>query len=814
MSNTTWRNDAAGPARRTRALLALAAAVLLGAEAAAAAGVTITPLLRQRETLCLLEVDGQVFAGLDGGGLAVFPAADPSAVEVWTAAGGGLSGNYVRGLAWTGRNLWVATTGAGMTRIGDLGGTPTYRPYVGNLAGLDVTAVAGAVVGDAERVWYAAAGAGVGVITNGISVATYTADRDGLISDDVRAITLHDGAVWFGTAVGVSRFADNVFTDANAGLGNLFVDDLAVGPDGVLYAAGRGGAVYAWDPEGGAWVALGSAGYWIERLAWVDDDLHVLGQVGGEARIARWTGTEFVVTPAPYAAAHALAGGADLWVGGRLRLEGMGNASGIAWYARADGAGGWDEWRLDGAPLVGTVEGVTFGADGRAWIGSWAGQGISGLRDGQWTDVYELAAAGNDSSGLINHSGNVLAMATGTDGAIWAVQFASGGLLRHDPASGRTEPVVPANSGLDGRRIVNLVVHPAGPLLMMHDSGDETKVQVLVDPARWRDPGNWIVLPPGSDGLGDGSAVWDAYVERADVIWFAVAEAGLVRWDVNGDAAGPDDPLTWFDAGDDRWDPPVAAFGGWSNDPAKAMALAPGPDGSIWCGGDGLVRFVYDEATAAIPFGGVLDVLVTKQSPDVPGLLGGGVADLAVDGDGHLWVLTRNGLNRVRGTGPDLETDAWLDLMNYAGSTVYGTLYSPSVIAPLPGFLYRKLVAEPGGRRLLVGADRGAALVATVPGGGDGTTSSLAGVHLYPSPWRPEAGPLAIGGLPATADDPAEVGIYTVEGQLVYRDPYVAGDEGFWSGVNRVGSPVSTGLYVVRISWRGTTELRTLAVVR
>lgn len=797
--------------------IVLAGALLaaLGAITAAVAadGITVTPLLAQRTVTCLLELEGTVYAGLDGGGLALWAAADPAEPQIWTA-GSDLSGNYVTTLAWSGRNLWVGTNGAGLTRVTSPMNQPAFRQYTGNLSGLDITALDGAVVGDAERVWYAVLDGGVGVITNGIAGATYTAGRDGLISDDITAIAIAGDVVYFGSADGVSRFAGNVFSDANTGLTSLHINALAMAPDGTLTAAGRGG-VYTWDEGGSAWTLLGNPGHWVDRLDWWNGTLVTMGpNAQSVTMVSVWTGSAFVPYALPYTTARGLAGGTDLWVGGTRRTATMGNASGFAWYARSNGSDGWDSWELDQGTIVANAEGLTFGADGRAWTGSWAGQGFSGLDDSGWINVFEVASDANDSSGLINHSGNVLAMARGTDGTIWAGQFASGGLLRHDPASGRTDPIRPDNSGLRSRRIVNLVAHPDGPLLVLHDADDSEdleRAEILIDPVLWRNPANWISLPTGAGGLGDG-AVWDAFIERRDVVWFAVGGTGLVRWDVNGDAAGPDDPLTWTNPSDDRWDLPIADFPGIENDPKKAKGIDAGPDGSLWVGGDGLVRIVYDTTFRRVT---VEDFLLVKQSPQVEGLLRGGVEDIATGSEGDLWVANLNGLNRVRMVGGRPVVDAWLDLMNYVGIPAYGTLYSPNVIVPLPGLIYRKVVADPGSRRVLVSSDRGVALITPDGSSGGGDAEALAGVYLFPGPWNPDSGHrLAVGGLGATVADPAAVAIYTVEGELVYRDTEVPAGTGFWSGINRVGTPVATGFYVVKVNWHGQTVLRTLAIVR
>jgi hypothetical protein len=801
-------------ARRKGVAAAAALILALGlgwAAAATAADIDVQPLLRQRSIISLEACEGIVIGGLDGGGTVLWPAAAPDAVSAWTADDG-LSGNYVTCLAWTGRYLWAGTLGAGLTRVADPAGAPEFRQYAGNLAGLDITALAGGILGDAERVWYAAAGEGVGVITNGIAGATYTSESDGLVSNDIDAIAVTPEAVWFGSAVGVSRLAGNVITTVNTGLTNIHINDMAVSPDSVLTAAGEGG-VYTWSPDTGAWTRLGTPGYGVDRLTWRDGVLWVMGGGASGTEVASWDGLRFSSQLAPYGSAAAIVGDEDLWLGGRLRLADMGTSSGVAWYARLDAAGtGFEIRRLENTPVAGNITGVTFGADGTAWIGSHIAQGFAGLKDGAWTNVWELASADNDSNGMINHSGNILAMATDAQGRIWATQYGSGGLLRHDPATGRTDQVLTGNSGLAGRGVVRLEAHPDGPLIVMHDWQDATKVEVLIDTDLWRNPDNWVALPTGSGGLGDGPSVWSAYVERNDVIWFAVESTGLVRWDVNGDDAGPDDPLTWTDPSDDRWDDPVAAFPGVSLDPKLAKGLDAGPAGTIWCGGDGLVRFRYD---ADYRYLTVEDYLLVKQSPLVEGLLGGGVGDIATDSAGDLWVASLNGLNRVRLVQGEPVVDAWLDLMNYVAGADYSTLYSPSVISGLPGFLYRRVIADPGSRRVLVASDRGAALVTPADAAGGAHPDPLALAYLSPMPWDPDThGDLVLGGLDATVDEPAAVTVYTVEGQVVYNDPYVAAGTGFWAGRNAGGNVVATGLYVVRITWRGATTVRTLAVVR
>ena len=195
-------------------------ALCLGAGLVAAAGVAaqsvdLDPLLLQHDVTAMAEVDGHLFAGLDGGGVAVLPVDNLDGAVIWTA-GADLSGNDVTDMAWTGENLWIATGGNGLTRVNDPAGSPAFRQFAINLGGLDLTAVTGGMIGGSERVYYAMDGAGIGQIVDGLSGNLYTAEQDDLISNTVNAMQIWEGQLFVGTPIGVSRFANNVFTDQNA----------------------------------------------------------------------------------------------------------------------------------------------------------------------------------------------------------------------------------------------------------------------------------------------------------------------------------------------------------------------------------------------------------------------------------------------------------------------------------------------------------------------------------------------------------------------------------------------------------------------
>ena len=137
---------------------------------------------------------------------------------------------------------------------------------------------------------------------------------------------------------------------------------------------------------------------------------------------------------------------------------------------------------------------------------------------------YELAASAPDSVGLFNDDGGILDLSVAPDGTVWLLQFFSGGLIRYDPATGAVDHINSDNSPLVSNRLLRIVHHPDGAVLLL---GDRDGVSVLVDPDRWRDPAAWIQLSTDGDALG-GMEVQDAWVEDRDRIWFAVNPAGIV----------------------------------------------------------------------------------------------------------------------------------------------------------------------------------------------------------------------------------------------------------------------------------------------
>lgn len=810
-------SDPAPPSALRRRCAGLFCVLALGAAVAASAQeVDFQPLADARDCVALLPVGDRVYGGLTTGGVLVWDAAEPSAYTRWTTADG-LGGHRVSALAYSGRHLWVATTGTGLTRVtlGDDG--PGFRQYA-NLGGRDIVAVAGILRGAGEVIYYGLRESGLGVINDGLPGAVFTQQDHGLVDDRIMALAFFQGELWVGTQGGVSRFAANVFTTHNAGLPDLRVQALLAPGDTLLFAGTFANGVARWSPAAEAWAPLPGLSGRIASLAWHDGSLWALRDGEGVAgRLWRWDGALWTEAALPEPLARVIAGGDRLWTAG-MRIEpGMsgGQRTGRAFLA-AGGPDAWSSWQTDELLYTG-VDGVGFGPDGSLWLGSRDGVGVSRCDpSGRWEQLYEVASAANDSLGLFAHGPNVLSLVVLPDGEVWFTQFdVGGGVARVRPGAGggiagaAVEHLTPLNSGLATRRVVRIVRHPDGPLLFC---SDQSGVDVLLEPSRWREPAQWLRLPVGAAGLGGGT-VRDALVARRDQIWFTVSQVGLVRWDVNG-GAGADDPLTWNDSFDDLWYPPLTSLTGTTFELGGARGLARGEDGSIWAGGPGgVVRF-----QPGVSGGGtLLNAYRKKGDAFASGLLSDTVTDIEIDANGDLWAALDVGLNRVRLLGGTTAIDAYVDLAALLALDT-ASLYSPAVISGLPGGQVFELAAEPGGRRLLVGAAGGAALLWIAPPSTAGERP-LDRLFVYPNPYA--GGGLKLGGYlsrvvfsPQGLSGGAAVTIYNLEGQVVHRNAHVANDVSFWDGVNLAGEPAASGIYVIKVELDGQTVVKSLAVER
>lgn len=792
--------------------------ILCAAAVASAQSVEFTEILRAKRCEVLLPVAGRLYGGLADGGVVVWDPATPDSYQRWTSADG-LTDNHVTDLAFSGSYLWVATANGGLTRVALNGGQPGFRKYASQLGGLQLTAVAGTVQGETELVFYGIAEGGVGIINNGLPGTVYTADEHGLIDNRVTALAFFQGDLWVGTEAGMSRFAGNLFSDQNTGLLHQRIRTLHAAGD-TLLLAGTNRGVARWIPAEDRWEHIAGIDFWVGDLAIDAGGIWALRtSTGSQDHLWYWDGAAWTSVELPAPKTRAIATDGDLWIAGEIQAAGMSNQIGRAFLGRWDQTN-WETWTTDESlPLA--VDGLAIAPDGSLWLGSGNGQAVSQRRTDDWFHIYQLATAENDSSGLFAFGSNIMALAALPGGEVWFGQRTQG-LLRFVPAgtqgetTDRYDHVTVANSALTSDRVTRIVQHPDGPLLFLTENNG---VDVLLAPARWQDPMQWVHLPTDQSGL-HGAFVRDAALERRDVFWFAVNEVGVVRWDING-TDGAQDALAWTNPGAQVWSSPLAQVVGSTIGLGETRGLAVTTSGSIWAGGSGgVVHFRYNLSTGA---DSLLAAYKEKDDVFVDGLLTSSVEDIELDANGDLWVAMDAGLNRIRTRDETTTIDAYTSLASYFN---YGfandTRYSSDIISGLPGGQVFELAAAPQDRRVLVGTAMGVAIIDIAPRG-EGPTDPLAGLYMYPNPYPGDAAgaQLKLGGISAEVSisnnayqGGAAVEIYNLEGQQIFINDHVASDSGFWEGRNLLGNEVASGLYVVKVVLQGRTAFRTLAVVQ
>ena len=774
------------------------------------------PLLTGHRIDCAQYAGGYVYAGLRTGGLAEWDPATGEARRILTRRDG-LGGHYVRDLAWVGGILWVATWDGGLTAITAPGtAQESLQVYSGLLSSLKVTAVAGQVVGDGDRIYYGTEDSGIGVINSGLA-GTYYSTLDGLIDDAIDCLALADDLLLVATPSGLSRFADNIFTnypyaDANAER----IRDLQVGPDGAIWAATNSG-VKLWNDAARAWDSVFGTAIFRSlavdgQRVWALSAFETVFVIQGGSAQSR------SLPPVPageIAESWAIAaGGGQAWAAGLIRVSGMSDAGSLVSRAMlapiGEAGAGYHELDTCQLGVAGGFDGVAIDSRGRAWLGDREGDGLGGYADGLWYNVTQRGTAENDFQGLYNWGGGLLAMARDGDD-IWFNQFVTG-VIRFRPAAAPGgaevwERIHRGNSAMLGYLFVQIAVHPDGPVFFCTDPGDaDLGVDVLVEPDNWQDPASWLHLYPSQLG---GNNIWAVGFERRDVVWFGVRGSGLQRWDVNGPLAGPDDPLTWTDLSDDQWlATPLENVPGSQLDLKAANAIVAGPDGTLFAGGAGVVNFRYDPfLQRAI----LLSQWEAKNDAFGTGLLAQSVTGLSFDRNGDLWALTSGGLNRMRLSAQPLVIDAYTDLETFVN--LDPSLYSPGVIAPLPGGTYRRLDMSADGTRLVLSSDLGGALV-EIPAAGSDVGVSLDTVYLYPNPLPGPSGDtlLNLGGLNLAPGQSVTIEVFNLAGQTVHRLAGATSLTGVWDGRNRQGRRAAAGLYLVKISFAGRSAIKPLAV--
>ena len=455
----------------------------------------------------------------------------------------------------------------------------------------------------------------------GEMMRAWTAFRqeDGLAHNVVTAVVqTPDGAMWFATLGGVSRYDGHVWEKFGVedGLPGNAVLDLVVAPDGALWAAvGRqlGGSAQhalAYFREG-KWIGIQAP----ELLMGRRGVRQILGLDSGRAclvtddgRLLRFDGEQPHVVNLngePLRDVQSLMRDANgnVWVaygGGRGRgLYGLGPAGRGGSRGQGSGRGFLN---ADGSGSGRGGRGSFVNPDGFGRFarpeGGRRGLGLLDVATGAWQTI-----AGMDS--LANVS--VLAMAQSDDGAIW-FGTDEGGLKRYDLGQWQTFTV---EQGLPSNR-----------------------VQVI----RFAKDGTmWIGTPAGA-AARDGVGSWRSFDERedlpnSDVVDICVAEDGAVWVGTRGGVAR-------------------LGLSGWMHHldwPGRqgrgATMLALDHRRELWAGNDGLYRFAEG---------------AWRTAQELEQNVRGRLIDLFADGKGTLWAVTLFQLWRYEGDSwevinPDLQ---------------------------------------------------------------------------------------------------------------------------------------------------------------
>ncbi len=447
--------------------------------------------------------------------------------------------------------------------------------------------------------------------------------EDGLAHNVVTAVVqTPDGAMWFATMGGVSRYDGRSWKKygVEEGLPGNAVQDLVAGLDGALWAAvGRGfdrragqGLAYfsgeEWSgvdtPEefrgrGGLRQILGldSGG----RACLVTDDGYLLRFDGAELYVVTVDGQRLQDVQSLMADANG-----KVWVayGGRggnalfgpgMRQGGRGEPGGRGrrgGFRGADGPeGGRGRGGLGGRGGRGGLRDME-GPDGRGGRGGRPGRfaqgmGLLDVDTGEWTTIADMDSLRDVS---------VLAMAQSDDGALWFGTNESG-LKRYD--SGRWETFT-TEDGLPSNRVQVISFARDGTVWIGTPAG-----------AAFRDAGRkWRVFTE-REGLPNNYVV-DICIAADGAIWVGtrggVARLGLSGWLHHRNWPGMDDRGASIFALDER--------------------------GELWVGNDALYKFERGSWHVA-----------RDLERDLRGIL----VDLFVDGKGHLWAVTPFQLLRYDG---------------------------------------------------------------------------------------------------------------------------------------------------------------------
>ena len=449
--------------------------------------------------------------------------------------------------------------------------------------------------------------------------------EDGLASNNVLAVTVGEGEIWFGTDHGISRYNGAWHSWTEGSDLQSGVHSMTLGGSGAeLWAGTATGAVLVWD--GGAWDSLTRLDAPVRALHYTGDQLWI----GTAAGLYLWNGE----------AASSVAGLDEAYI----NVIGSSNNGNSIWVGTSDGL-----WlRQEGRWLpIGEEEGLPAGdvtalwADGAGpvWVAADGNIAWQEHATGAWEQVE---TAPLHSRGRVR----ITSLTGDGSGDVW-VSTEGGGFFRlveGEPLPSSTPQYdliqQSINSG-ETSFIHAAAIDPAGSLWLGTVSGvfrsdREIWGREIYPPAS--SPANEIqaLLADEQGGLwigtrGEGIRRKAAGSGLGDEAFYGV-ESGLPSLfvtDLALDADGRIWAATWWglaslEPGADQWTQPVLT----EENPSALVTALLAQQRQLWIGTDnGLAR--YDIAAGTLS----IEDALTNQV----------VQDLALDSSGRVWAATESG---------------------------------------------------------------------------------------------------------------------------------------------------------------------------
>lgn len=552
---------------------------------------------------------GASLALATNGGLVFADTASGATSKVLRGPGGLASNNLMSIAGSPAGYLWIGTADRGISRYRPDG---TFPRTLTSFDGLPSDRVQ-ALLRSGDSVWVATSG-GVALFTEnsaGGQIALRRSDSQAstggaLVSDDVTSLAVWNDTLWCGTNAGLSTFASGVWS-ARSSIVSERVQALVVERDTLWIGTKTGLRVYA----GGAVASRGQA---TETLALAA----IPGGVGRGTAIG-----PFLESPDGLETSLGLLGlpiarVQVMTATGSARVM-AGTAAGLA--RRIGGVTPWEPIRSAGPDWNGGSHVASGGGNVWVTLGNAVPPGL-GIGNVMRYDGTSWSILTNASTGGSLQDAGTIGVLAARDGRLWIGHCCAGSLGPSRPRIDRWDPAADVWDRPAAYNIFALSQAPSGRVFaagVEFESGlylfDETTAALLDS------------LTPGNTASGlTRNNLRDVGFDAAGRAWIATVDNGVDRWNGNGTDTHADDLWTHF--------------GGAGFPSLQATAIGVVAANDVWVGTrGGAVRIVNDAA----------DLVSTSRANAAIG--GAEVNDLAVDGDGGVWIATGGGLTRISTTG-------------------------------------------------------------------------------------------------------------------------------------------------------------------